>query len=112
MADALAPERESGLLDLLDQTTEMICTSDPSGQITYANQSWQRTLGYTLAEAMEVRPVDLVAPEQRGMYLELARRLNRGEAIAWMKQVRCKYSLIALPATTFKYFNHIKIIVF
>lgn len=26
--------------------------------------------------------------------------MNRGEAIAWMKQVRCKYSLIAPPATT------------
>ena len=80
-SEATGSAREAELLDLLDQTTEMICTSNPDGQITYANESWQRTLGYTLSEAMELRPVELVAPEQRSTYVELARRLHLGEAV-------------------------------
>lgn len=82
-----ASARESELLELLDQTAELICVSDASGQITYANRTWLRTLGYTLADACRLRPADLVAPEHRGAYLELARRVNRGEAVEGFEAV-------------------------
>lgn len=73
--------REAQLLDLLDQTSELICTSDPTGRITYANSTWLRTLGYSMDEARQLRPADLVAPEHRSDYLDVARRVNRGVTI-------------------------------
>lgn len=79
--------REAQLLDLLDQTSELICTSDPTGRITYANSTWLRALGYSMEEARQLRPADLVAPEHRGEYLGVARRVNRGEAVEGFEAV-------------------------
>ena len=68
-------------VDLLDETTELVCAAGPGGRIVYVNRAWQRALGYSLAEASAMTPVDLVAPEQRAWYLDVARRLVRGEPV-------------------------------
>jgi PAS domain S-box-containing protein len=39
------------------------------GRISYVNRAWERAFGYTADEARRLRPVDMVAPEDRGRYL-------------------------------------------
>lgn len=69
----------AALLDLID---DLVCVAGRDGRITYVNRAWQQTLGYTLAEARALRPIDLVAPEHQGRYRDVALRLVRGERIA------------------------------
>src|SRR5215213_6624666 len=63
---AADPSQSAGAIELralLDETSELVCASGPTGRLTYVNRAWQRTLGYTPAEASELEPVDFVAPE-------------------------------------------------
>ncbi len=69
------------LAELLDASTELACAADGDGRIVYVNRTWERTLGYSRAEAMALPAVALVAPEHRAAYLAAARRLVTGETI-------------------------------
>ncbi|MES2522267.1 MAG: PAS domain S-box protein [Gemmatimonadota bacterium] len=64
---------------LLDSTTELVCASDAVGAITYVNKAWCRAFGYRDADVIGVRIVDLVVPEHRARFLEVARRVHEGE---------------------------------
>ena len=75
------------LRELLDETTELVCAADADGHVTYANRSWLAALGYTLDEAIGLRAVDLVAPEDRARYLDAAHRLHEGERIVEFEAV-------------------------
>ena len=80
-------EREQQLADLLDQTDDLVCVTDGDGRITYVNQAWRRTLGYTQPQAQGLHPVDLVAPEHQGRYREICEKLARGEPVADIEMV-------------------------
>ncbi len=81
----MTPDASIALPDLarglLDETTELVCAAGPGGRIVYVNRAWQRALGYSFDEAATMQPIDLVAPEHRGWYLDVARRLVRGEPV-------------------------------
>ncbi|MBV9878893.1 MAG: PAS domain-containing protein [Gemmatirosa sp.] len=67
--------------ELLDTTTELVCTAGPDGRVTYANHAWLAALGYTLDEAIGTPAADLVTPADRERFLESARQLHAGEPI-------------------------------
>ena len=66
---------------LLDTTTELVCAADGDGVITYVNQAWADAFGYGKRAAVGKRAVDLVAPEHRARFVDVARRLHAGEAV-------------------------------
>jgi diguanylate cyclase (GGDEF)-like protein/PAS domain S-box-containing protein len=89
---AVAAFREhtlSGMLDrttaeyreLLDTTTELVCTADCHGAITYVNRAWCEAFGLEPSDVIGVRAVDLVAAEDRARYVDVARRLHAGEEV-------------------------------
>ena len=67
--------------ELLDTTTELVCTADCDGAITYVNRAWCQAFGFEPSDVIGVRAVDLVAVEDRARYVDVARRLHCGEAI-------------------------------
>lgn len=86
-SDALASHgaalaaRETELTDLLDHTGDLVCATDAEGRITYVNAAWREAFGYTVQEAAQLRPLDMVAPQHQAKYLEAAHRVVRGEAV-------------------------------
>jgi PAS domain S-box-containing protein len=66
---------------LLERASEMLCAAGPAGEVVYVNAAWQRTLGYTLAEAAAMRPIDFVVAEDRERYLRVARSVIAGEPV-------------------------------
>jgi len=67
---------------VLSLMSELVCLTDLDGRFTYVNPAWQRALGYSAAEARQINPADLVAPEDRGRYIAAARRVMAGETVA------------------------------
>lgn len=74
-------ESSSAYRELLDITTELICVADSAGIITYVNRAWREAFGYASDHAVGRRAVDLVCPEHRSRFVDVARRLHGGEAI-------------------------------
>ncbi|MGI9090489.1 MAG: diguanylate cyclase [Gemmatimonadaceae bacterium] len=74
--------REAQILELLDTTTELICSTGPDGRMNYVNSAWCQVMGYTADEAIGQSPIAFVAPEDRARAYDVIQRLIRGEAIA------------------------------
>lgn len=66
---------------LLERSSEMLCATGPNGELLYVNAAWQRALGYTLAEASAMRPIDFVVPEDRDRYVRVARSVIAGDPV-------------------------------
>ena len=64
---------------LLDKTTDLICTADLAGRITYVNMAWQNALGFSLDEARRLSPLDLVVPDFRASFRDFVQSLHAGE---------------------------------
>lgn len=74
--------REAQMLELLDTTTELVCSTGPDGRMNYVNAAWCHVMGYTANEAIGQSPIAFVAPEDRARASGVIQRLIRGEAIA------------------------------
>jgi len=72
---------------LLDDTTELVCAADADGRITFANQAWLDTLGFTLDDAVGMQAIELVVPDDRPRFIEAGRRLHAGEHVAEFEAV-------------------------
>ncbi|MGI8509945.1 MAG: sensor domain-containing diguanylate cyclase [Gemmatimonadaceae bacterium] len=70
------------LLELLDTTTELICSTGRDGRMKYVNAAWCQVMGYTADEAIGQSPIAFVAPEDRVRAYDAIERLMRGEAIS------------------------------
>jgi PAS domain S-box-containing protein len=75
MARRAVRVRDDELVALLDHSSEMIWSTDVAGRITYVNRAFTEALGYTLAEAGQLRPLDLVPDESHGWLTDMSRRL-------------------------------------
>ncbi len=74
-------EAEGRLRTFLDQANDLIFSLTPDGTFLYTNQAWQKTLGYTSAEAMQRSIADIVDPAFRIKYLAEMRKAVRGERV-------------------------------
>ncbi len=76
----LSDER-TALTALLDHTEELACCTGADGRFTFVNREWQRALGYSMADAAGLTPLDLVAPEDAGRVRAVIRQLLAGETV-------------------------------
>ena len=77
----LLAEREQRLGVLLDNSEELVCSFGARGRLTYVNRAWRETLGYSDAEAMDLRVVDLIAPTHRKSFLAVVDQLRSGNPV-------------------------------
>ncbi|WP_309671956.1 PAS domain S-box protein [Gemmatimonas sp.] len=73
--------------ELLDTTTELVCAADGNGVITYVNSAWCQAFGFSAAEAIGLRAVDLVSSEHKGRFVETARQLLDGMQVETLEVV-------------------------
>ena len=81
-ATKLIADRERQLGVLLDNSEELVCSFGRRGEIIYVNRAWREVLGYTTEEALELRSVDLVAPEYRPSFLAVVEQLRAGHSVS------------------------------
>ena len=81
-AERVLQESEERLQDFLDNATDLIHSTDPEGNVLYANEAWKRTFGFTDEDLRELNIHSLVDPESRDVFRGLVKRLFRGEAIS------------------------------
>ncbi len=62
--------------DLLDTTTELVCSLDAHGCVTYVNRAWCTTLGYEPHEAIGMPALQVVFPGDGLRYREISTRLR------------------------------------
>jgi diguanylate cyclase (GGDEF)-like protein/PAS domain S-box-containing protein len=70
---------EERLRDLLDSMQEMVQSIDPNGRLMYVNRAWKDRLGYSDAEIMNMKFLEVVHPAERGRIATLVERAVRGE---------------------------------
>lgn len=54
---------------LAEHTSDMVALHEPNGQIVYGSPAYGRILGYSSAELMQLRLIDLLHPEERAAVL-------------------------------------------
>ncbi|HJR63684.1 MAG TPA: PAS domain S-box protein [Gemmatimonadaceae bacterium] len=74
-------EGRDAMQDLVENATHIIVSATPDGRIIFANAAWRTIFGYTEEETRALRPIDVVAPEDRGRYVETAKRMIAGETV-------------------------------
>ncbi len=57
-----------------------IVADSNGGKYLYVNDEWQRVMGYSKDEAIDIRPIDTVAPEDRPMVLDNAKKRIEGKS--------------------------------
>ena len=80
-------QREMFLTDLLDHTSELVCTTGESGHLVYVNAAMVHTSGYDIAELTRMRAIDLIAADCRADFIEVAQRVRSGEEINDMETI-------------------------
>ncbi len=70
------------LLDLVDNTSDLIQMVTLDGRFMFVNRAWFEALGYTSDELPRLRLKDIIWPESTEQTLELLQRIQDGEKIA------------------------------
>jgi PAS domain S-box-containing protein len=70
------------LLDLVDNTSDLIQMVTLDGRFMFANRAWFEALGYTSDELPRLRLKDIIWPESIERTLALLERIQNGEKIA------------------------------
>ncbi|MGB3495159.1 MAG: PAS domain S-box protein, partial [Elainellaceae cyanobacterium] len=69
------------LKQLLDQVYDLVQVVMPSGRLLYANDTWQKVLGYSADEALDLHWLDVVHPESRDRLLHTLQSLQEGKIV-------------------------------
>jgi PAS domain S-box-containing protein len=80
-ADRALRESEERYRDLFDNASDLVCMSDPDGNLLYVNQAWQQGTGYSDSEIAQMRLLDIVHPESRAEFSSVLRRVLGGERL-------------------------------
>ncbi len=72
-------ESEARYRDLFENSHDLIQAVDGAGRCLFVNGSWKRTLGYSDDETMNLRLLDVVAPDCRQSFEDFLNRLVSGE---------------------------------
>jgi PAS domain S-box-containing protein len=80
-ADRALRESEERYRDLFDNASDLVCMSDPEGNLLYVNKAWQQGTGYSDDEIARMRLLDIVDPESRAEFASVLRRVLGGERL-------------------------------
>lgn len=70
---------------------DLLCIADTSGRFLQVNPEWERILGYSVPELLEVNFLDLIHPEDKGKTLEAIETLkNQREVTGFTNRYRTK----------------------
>lgn len=72
---------EARLRDLFENTTDLIYSTAPDGQIEFVNRAWHSTLGYCVEQVKQLNLLQILHPEHHSDYLQMMERLHAGERI-------------------------------
>ena len=83
VARSLATEVEldraqAQLDDYLEQTAILVHLAAPDGRLLFVNRAWRATLGY---DHTSICANDIVAPDQRGVFIEAVQRVLAGQEV-------------------------------
>jgi len=70
-----------GYQEVVENAHDLIHCLSADGAVTYANQAWGRTLGYTKEEVVGVSLADILSPDSRMQWEHSFQRLMRGEHV-------------------------------
>jgi PAS domain S-box-containing protein len=70
------------LLDLVDNTSDLIQMVTLDGRFMFVNRAWFEVLGYTSDELPRLRLKDIIWPEATESTLELLKKIQNGEKVA------------------------------
>jgi PAS domain S-box-containing protein len=83
--------REEQLEQLFTLSLDLLCVAGADGYFKLLNPSWEKTLGYSLAELQERPYLDFVHPHDREPTISAAQQLNAGaQVISFENRYRCK----------------------
>lgn len=80
-AEKALRESEEQYRDLFENASDLIQIVGSNGEFIFVNSAWQKTLGYSEAEIVNLSVFDTIHPEQRSDYLKLFQRVVSGENI-------------------------------
>ena len=80
-ADRALRESEERYRDLFDNASDLVCMSDPNGNLLYVNKAWRQGTGYSDDEIAQLRLLDIVHPESRADFESVLRRVLGGERL-------------------------------
>ena len=86
-AEKVLQESEERLQDFLDNATDLIQSTEPSGRLLYVNEAWKRTLGYPDDEIADLDILSVVHPDSRDSFRETTRRIFQGEELSDLEVV-------------------------
>jgi diguanylate cyclase (GGDEF)-like protein/PAS domain S-box-containing protein len=66
------------LEEMLDLVPDVVCVVDPEGRYLFVSSAYERVFGYTRAEVLGRRMIELVHPEDRQATLHAADRIMEG----------------------------------
>lgn len=72
-------ESEARLRDLFENTSDLIYSTAPDGQLQFANRAWHATLGYSGEEITDLSLYQILHPNHQAPYRSMMARLLAGE---------------------------------
>jgi two-component system, cell cycle sensor histidine kinase and response regulator CckA len=80
-ADRALRDSEERYRDLFDNASDLVCMSDPSGNLLYVNKAWQKGTGYSDEEVARMQLHEIVHPESRAHFDSVLHRVLAGERL-------------------------------
>ena len=80
-ADRALRESEERYRDLFDNASDLVCMAAPDGSLLYVNQAWKDGTGYGEEEISRMQLLDLLHPDSRARYTEVATRVLQGDRL-------------------------------
>lgn len=80
-AEKALRESEQQYRDLFENASDLIQIVGSDGQFIFVNSAWQKTLGYSEVEIVNLSIFDTIHPDERAHYLKLFQRVVSGENI-------------------------------
>jgi len=90
MAEKALQESEENFRSLVDMAKVVISiVGDTEGsKFLYVNKEWSRVQGYSKEEALNLKPIDLVAPDLRQQILDLAVKRMDGNSVPYNYELK------------------------
>jgi len=69
-------ESEKRYRELVENLREIVFESNERGDLTFLNQSWEETLGYSISESIGKSLINFIHPEDRGIAAQVLKKIS------------------------------------